>query len=39
MAQKYGTGARTNIIAEISLPHSVTEAERIRQLERENARL
>lgn len=38
--KKYGTGARTKISSKDSAsPASVTEAERIRQLERENARL
>lgn len=40
--RKYGTGARTNISASSSnsdAPTSVTDAERIRQLERENVRL
>ena len=38
--KKYGTGARTKISSKNSpSPASVTEAERIRQLERENARL
>ena len=40
--KKYGTGARTNISASPSssdAPIAVTDAERIRQLERENARL
>ena len=40
--RKYGTGARTTITSTESAsqtPTSVTDAERIRQLERENARL
>ena len=38
--KKYGTGARANITTtETPSPHSVTEAERIRQLEREVSRL
>ena len=39
--KKYGTGARTNISSTFEAPSStsVTEAERIRQLERENTRL
>lgn len=42
--RKYGTGARTNITntsadSASQTPTSVTDAERIRQLERENARL
>lgn len=40
--RKYGTGARTNISSPSSTPDAptlVTDAERIRQLERENARL
>lgn len=37
--RKYGTGARTSTEAASQTPTSVTDAERIRQLERENARL
>lgn len=41
--KKYGTGARTNIThtgsSTLDAPMAVTDAERIRQLERENARL
>ena len=39
--RKYGTGARTTTSTEAAsqTPTSVTDAERIRQLERENARL
>lgn len=37
--KKYGTGVRAKATAVSSSPASIAEAERIRQLERENARL